>query len=385
MTYVGLTDTYRPKQFRQVVGQPDVAIVKAIFRDLSELPPLLLFCGLSGVGKTSLARVVAAVVNCEAPSDKGEPCAKCVSCTAVYENNHPNVEEMDAATNGSAEKLRDLVNRAHLQSSGVKTFIIDEAQSISAQGWNVLLKVLEEPPPNCLFVLLTSEPRKVPAKIRTRALKFNLKQVSQNTTRQYLTTVIQHAGLTLTEDDINVIVDLCDGSVRDALMMVEQVSLSDFTAEEIFASTDLSIDYFTQLVLKDYEGLLQTIDTWYSEVGDAKTILSQMASALETVAHARTGMPVYRGASKQEKLREVVDGLPMNKVAFCFEIFSDWYSQSYSKAQILLMTSKLYKAVNGSAVNMVPAPTAEKDKPLVAVNAPTLVSEDQIREQLKGF
>lgn len=385
MSYIGLTDSYRPKQFRQVVGQPDVTIVKAIFQDLTELPPLLLFCGLSGVGKTSLARVIAAVANCESPSDKGEPCTKCASCEAVYANNHPNVEEMDAATNGSADKLRELVNRAHLQSSGIKTFIIDEAQSISAQGWNVLLKVLEEPPPNCLFVLLTSEPRKVPAKIRTRALKFNLKQVAPGTTRKYISSVVEHAKLDLTEDDINIIVDLCDGSIRDALMMVEQVAASDHTAEDIFGERDLSLDYFTKLVLKDYEGLLSTIDNWYAEVGDAKTILSQMADTLESVAHARTGMPIYRGMSKQDKLREVVDGLQMNQVAYCFEIISDWFSQTYSKAQILLMTAKMYKAVNGSTVSMVAAPTTPKVELPTSVNTPELVTADQIKEQLKGF
>ena len=384
MTYVRLTDKYRPKQFRQLIGQPDVAVVKAIFNDLEELPPLLLFCGLSGVGKTSVARVIAARVNCEQPTDKMEPCANCVSCLAIYDNNHPNVEELDAATNGSAEKLRDLVLRAHLQANGIKTFIIDEAQSISAQGWNVLLKVLEEPPPGCLFILLTSEPRKVPTKIRTRALRFNLKQVSPSLLSPWLSSLTEHAGLEVSEDDVSVIVDLCEGSVRDCLMMAEQVSVSSFTAEELFSARDLSLDFFSQLMLKDYEGLLSTVDVWWAEVSDAKTILSQMAMTLEKVAHSRTNVPFYGGATKKAVFSELSSGLTMNKVAVCLEVISEWFGQSYSKAQLLLLTARLYKLVNGSAISIVAADQKVTEAPAVQ-NAPTLVAAGDIKNQLKGF
>jgi len=384
VTYIRLTDTYRPKQFRQIMGQPDIAVVKAIFEDLDELPPLLLFCGLSGVGKTSVARVIAARVNCEQPNAQGEPCANCSSCLAIYANNHPNVEELDAATNGSADKLRELVLRSHLQSNGVKTFIIDEAQSISAQGWNVLLKVLEEPPPNCLFILLTSEPRKVPTKIRTRALRFNLKQVSPTILSPWIALVVDHAELDITEDDINVIVDLCEGSVRDCLMMLEQVAVSSFTAEELFSSRDLSLDFFTQLMLKDYEGLLITVDTWWAEVSDAKTILSQMATTLEKIAHSRTGLEFYGGATKKSSYSELSSGLTMNKVAVCLEVISEWFNQSYSKAQLLLLTARLYKLTNGSAINIVPQEV--KADPIVGTqNGQALVSAADIRDQLKGF
>ena len=384
MTYMGLTAKYRPKQFRQVVGQPDVAVVKAVFSDPEELPPLLLFCGLSGVGKTSIARIIAATVNCDTLTDAGEPCTRCASCLAIYTNNHPNVEELDAATNGSTEKLRELVLRAHLQSHGVKTFIIDEAQSISAQGWNVLLKVLEEPPPNCLFVLLTSEPRKVPTKIRTRALRFNLKQVSPAVLKTYLTSLVEYAQLTITPDDVDVIVDACEGSVRDALMMVEQVSVSSFTADELFSSRDLSLEYFSKLLVKDYDGLLETINEWWGEVGDAKTILSQMVTTLEKVAHARTKMEFYGGATKAAVFSELTGGFTMPSIAICFEVISDWFPQAYSKAQILLLSARLYKLVNGSVAVASNAPVAVTQKSEVQ-NAPQLVTAAEAKSQLEGF
>ena len=384
MTYMGLTDKYRPKQFRQIVGQPDVAVVKAVFNDLESLPPLLLFCGLSGVGKTSLARVIAATVNCESLTEAGEPCTKCASCLAIYANNHPSVEELDAATNGSTEKLRELVLRANLQSHGTKTFIIDEAQSISPQGWNVLLKVLEEPPPHCLFVLLTSEPRKVPTKIRTRALRFNLKQVSPTVLQKYLTSLMEYAKLPITSDDVDVIVDSCEGSVRDALMMIEQVSVSSFSADELFSSRDLSLDYLSKLMVKDYDGMLATIDEWWGEVGDAKTILSQMVTTLEKVAHGRTKMEFYGGATKTAVYAELMGGFTMVSIATCFEVISDWFPQAYSKAQILLLSARLYKLVNGSVAIAKNAPVETAPKQEVA-NAPQLITAEEAKSQLRGF
>lgn len=385
MTYIGLTDTYRPKQFRQVIGQPDAPVVRAIFADLEELPALLLFCGLSGVGKTTVARIIAARVNCESPTPEHEPCTKCASCEAVRSGTHHNVEELDAATNGSAEKLRDLVQRAHLQSSGIKTFIIDEAQSISAQGWNVLLKVLEEPPPNCLFILLTSEPRKVPTKIRTRALRFNLKQVSPAVLKQYIPTLVAHAGVNVTTDDIDVAIDLCGGSVRDALMLLEQVSVSGFTAEQLFGSSDLSLDYFDAITQQEYDQLLTIVDKWWEEVNDAKTILSQMSLTLEKVAHVRTGIEIFGGVTTAAKFKELSTSITMNKIAVCLESISDWYTQSYSKAQVLLLSARLYKAVNGSAISITKTEATHDAAPKKIDNAPQFVGVADIKSQLAGL
>jgi len=375
-----LATKYRPTKFQHIVGQPDAVIVREIFRDLESIPPLVLFCGPSGVGKTTIARIIAATVNCPERTN-GEPCGKCNDCIAVASDTHMSVYEIDAASYGSTSALRELVSKAYMQSIGVNTFIIDEAQSISSQGWNVLLKILEEPPPNCLFILLTSEPRKVPAKIRTRALKFNFKQIAPKLIKNHLNLLVEKTGLELTPDDINVIVNMCEGSLRDAFMMAEQCVMSEFSAEELFASRDLSLDYFMHIVKKDYVEALSTVDVWWSEIGEAQTILSQMTGTLEKVILIRNGLEFYGGASTQHKFKFLADTLDINTIALCLEQISEWFSKTAIKPQITLLTSKMYKDINGSVAKMPIVEVEQKEE--AQLNIP--VTASSLRSALEGF
>lgn len=380
MSYLGLATKYRPKKFQHIVGQPDAAIVREIFRDLDTLPPLLLFCGPSGVGKTTIARIIAATANCSNRGETAEPCGKCSECVSVFSDGHPSVYEIDAASYGTADALRDLVSKAHMQSAGVNTFIIDEAQSISAQGWNVLLKVLEEPPSNCLFILLTSEPRKVPSKIRTRGLKFTFQSIPPKLVYAHLSMLVSKTSVDLSDNDINVIVDKCGGSLRDAYMMVEQCVLSEFTAEELFSNRDMSLEYFSKILSKDYAGTLEVVENWWGEVGDAKAIVSQMTDTLEKIALFRSGVQFYGGTTSQDRLKVISDALDINTVASCLEQLSEWFSRALVKAQITLLTAKLYKVINGSVEQSV----AVEPKPVVR-KGPEAVAASALRTALEGF
>jgi len=362
--YGSLATKYRPKKFGQIVGQDDVPVIKAVVRDTDNLPPLLLFCGPSGVGKTTAARIVAGYLNCQNPQD-GEPCSVCDDCLAVKAGEHVGVYELDSASNGTAEKLRDLVVKSHLSSEGVKTFILDEAQAISGQGWNVLLKVLEEPPPNCIFMLLTSEPRKVPAKIRTRALKFTFKPVKPKLVKWYLGQLCTHAKLTVEPEDLDIITELSEGSIRDALMMLEQSTASGKTAREVFADRDRSLDYMLLLASKDYVGALGVLDDWWDEVGDASTVASQLAVTLEKMAFGKVGSDHYQGAISEPKYHKLKDGVHLDDLVKLLTALSDWYLQLTSKAQLVMLTTKLYKTLNGDPTTQAPKPVVKQAEPEV--------------------
>lgn len=355
--FTGLATKYRPKKFKQVVGQPDIPIIKAVTSDPESLPPLLIFCGPSGVGKTTTARIVSCALNCSAKVD-GEPCGACDVCSSILSDSFPNVYELDSASNGTADQLRELVTKAHLSSSSIKLFILDEAQSISAQGWNVLLKVLEEPPPECMFILITSEPRKIPPKIRTRALRFNFKSVSPTKLKWYIDQVCRHGGFDLTSDDLDVITDLSDGSIRDALMMLDQCTSSKTTALEMFSDKNLSVEFFKSVVKNDYTLTLEIVNRWWGEVGDAKSIVSQMSEALEKVVLQKNKVDT----NTPYKYQELSDSLSSDKLVDMLMSISDWFTQAYSKAQIVMLATKLYKIIHGEAFNM-QTPQASTGKP----------------------
>lgn len=346
MSFNRLSTKYRPKRFGQVVGQPEIPVVKALIEDLDALPPLLLFAGPSGVGKTTAARIVAASINCEERSGV-DPCGKCASCQAIQNDSHPDVHEEDAASSGTADALRELANQSYLQSRGTKVFILDEAQSISHQGWNVLLKLFEEPPERCLYILLTSEPRKVPHKIRTRALRFNFKHLPPKLIRKYLETLVEHDDLEATDRDLSIVVDLCDGSLRDALMMLDQVTTSRFTAEEIFGNRDLSRKYLLSLITGKYTEALDTLNTWWDEVGEARTIIDQTTDTLEKLLRYKTSTEFYTGDDAGSYM-QLGDNTTMPKIAASLSTISDWYPQVFAHAQLVLLTTKLYKDFNGA-------------------------------------
>jgi len=223
MSYQVLARKWRPRGFDQVVGQGHVlrALVNAL--DSDRLHHAYLFTGTRGVGKTSLARVFAKALNCET-GVSAHPCGVCSSCVEVDEARFVDLIEVDAASRTKVDETRDLLdNVQYAPTRGrYKVYLIDEVHMFSAHSFNALLKTLEEPPPHVKFLLATTDPKKLPVTILSRCLQFNLKRVTVGQLREHLRMIVDAENVAADDESIALIADAADGSVRDALSLLDQ-------------------------------------------------------------------------------------------------------------------------------------------------------------------
>ena len=229
MAYQALYRKWRPQKFEDMVGQ--TAVTKTLKNAIihHKTSHAYLFTGPRGTGKTSAAKIFAKAINCLNPKD-GEPCNDCLLCKGITEGTIGDVIEIDAASNNGVEEIRDIRDKARYAPTQAtyKVYIIDEVHMLSTGAFNALLKTLEEPPKNVIFILATTEPHKIPATIISRTQRFDFRRITNDEIIQRLRYILEQEEIAYEEEALSVIARCANGGMRDALSLLDQViSFSD--------------------------------------------------------------------------------------------------------------------------------------------------------------
>ena len=293
MSYQVLARKWRPGTFKDMVGQSHVLKALANALDQDRLHHAYLFTGTRGVGKTTLARILAKCLNCE-KGVSSTPCGVCSPCVAIDEGRFVDLIEVDAASRAKVEETRDLMdNVQYAPSSGrFKVYLIDEIHMFSNHSFNALLKTLEEPPPHVKFLLATTEPKKLPVTILSRCLQFNLSHLTNDQIAKQLEMILGEEGIPFDQPSTELIARGAAGSMRDALSLLDQaISYGGGVLEEsqvrammgTIDSADLN-GLIQSLIDADPERLLNTIETIALQNPDFDALLSELLSMLQKIA-----------------------------------------------------------------------------------------------------
>src|SRR6202044_2313787 len=225
MSYVVLARKWRPKRFAEMVGQEHVLRALANALDSGKVHHAFLFTGTRGVGKTTIARILAKSLNCETAGVSSNPCGVCAACREIDEGRFVDLIEVDAASRTKVDDTRELLdNVQYAPTRGrYKVYLIDEVHMVSTHSFNSLLKTLEEPPPRVKFLLATTDPQKLPATVLSRCLQFNLKRLSVSLIAARLQQVLEFENIGFEPAGLRLLAQAADGSMRDALSLLDQV------------------------------------------------------------------------------------------------------------------------------------------------------------------
>ncbi len=296
--HTAISRRWRAQTFAQIVGQSAVVETLRNAVRLGRVGHGYLFVGPRGTGKTSMARILAKAVNCTNLND-GEPCDACASCVAIREGNALDVAEFDAASNNTVSDMRDLLPRVHTAPADLqrKVFIVDEVQRIK-EGWDVLLKTLEEPPPHVLFVFCTTDPTQIRPAVLSRLQRFTFRPLTVDEITGKLGRILADDGRTAEPDAVRLVAELAAGGMRDAESMLDQLLSSaadpltaDAVRRQLGLAAGAEIDAFLAALLdRDPLAGIRLLDRLEADGRDLRLVTDQAVERLRRVLIARLGM-----------------------------------------------------------------------------------------------
>ena len=297
--YQALYRKYRSQTFSQLVGQEVVAKTLKQAVEQEKISHAYLFSGPRGTGKTSVAKIFAKAMNC--PNQVGgEPCNNCYVCQAVTNGSLEDVIEMDAASNNGVDEIRDIRDKSTYAPSVAhyKVYIIDEVHMLSTGAFNALLKTLEEPTPNVVFILATTELHKIPATILSRVQRFEFKSIKTQDIRDHIFHILEKEGIDYESEAVEIIARRAEGGMRDALSILDQAlsltqeaRLTTAVSEEITGTISLSAldDYVAALAQKDVARALEKLDLIFDHGKSMTRFVTDLLQYLRDILIVQTG------------------------------------------------------------------------------------------------
>jgi len=297
--YQALYRKYRSQTFSQLVGQEIVAKTLKQAVEQEKISHAYLFSGPRGTGKTSVAKIFAKAMNCP-NQEEGEPCNNCYICQAVTDGSLEDVIEMDAASNNGVDEIRDIRDKSTYAPSiaQYKVYIIDEVHMLSTGAFNALLKTLEEPTPNVVFILATTELHKIPATILSRVQRFEFKSIRTQDIRDHIFHILEKEGIAYETEAVEIIARRAEGGMRDALSILDQAlsltqdaRLTTAVSEEITGTISLSAldNYVAALAQKDVTRALENLNLIFDNGKSMTRFVTDLLQYLRDILIVQTG------------------------------------------------------------------------------------------------
>lgn len=338
MDYLVIARKYRPQVFEDVLGQDHITRTLKNAIESNRIAHAYLFSGPRGVGKTTVARILAKCLNC-VNGPTSTPCNECENCKALNDGSSVDVFEIDGASNTGVDNVRDLRESVKFmpQSGKFRVYIIDEVHMLSTAAFNALLKTLEEPPPHVKFIFATTEAHKIPATINSRCQRFDFKRVALQKLSDYLTEILEKEGFSISPEALFPIIRESEGSVRDAQSLLDQViayssgdGKKEITSDDVtnalgLMDRGLIFDLSRAVIEKDNKEILNIVERIFDFGFDLKTVAKELVEHIRDLnickvlgGDAKFDMP----DSEVQKLKELSELTSIDKLDMVFSIFT---------------------------------------------------------------
>ena len=329
MSYLVLARKWRPKRFAELVGQQHVVRALTHALETGRVHHAFLFTGTRGVGKTTIARIFAKSLNCEAGTSS-DPCGICGTCLEIDNGRYPDLIEIDAASHTGVDDVRALIENAqYMPSRGrTKVYLIDEVHMLSKNAFNALLKTLEEPPGHVKFLLATTDPEKLPVTVLSRCLQFNLRRLDQEQIAGQMRHILSAEGIAFDQESLHQLAISADGSLRDGLSLLDQAiaytggTLDAELVRAMLGTVDRSqIErLLTALCARDGEALLAAIEHLAGFSPDFGQVLDRLAESLHEIQLVQL-VPAYQPESRRVSIKDFAQRVDA-------EIIQLWYQMA---------------------------------------------------------